>query len=196
MCDVLVSSTVRERAVDAIDKCVIGQHGRCTHLGIRIDIDGFEQLGVVVGEPGVFAIQENIVIAICLVPHHQSIILGAHIQIQFTLRYIDDDANVDIHETWLHHKEDSLATLQWRRFFAFVDGFGIEAHFRFDRQLTVTLMAINWTARVRITAFRALNHPTLLRRIFIRCARGIAFRIVSAIAFLTRHWVAGIAVTL
>lgn len=159
-----MSSTVCKRVVDAIGECVIGHHGRRAEFRIRIDIDGLEQFGMVVGEPCVFTIQKYIVISVRFARlHHQRIVLRTHVQIQLALRHIDDDSNVDVHESRLHHEKYGLATFERRRFLALVDGFCVEAHFRFDRQLFVALMAVDWIARVGITAFRTLHHPTLLR---------------------------------
>lgn len=83
----------------------------------------------------------------------ECIFLWAHVQVQFATCYIDDYSNIDVHEARLNHEESRLTIFQWLWFLALINGFRIKAHFRFNSDLLVALMAIDWISCIRFAAF-------------------------------------------
>lgn len=68
------------------------------------------------GTPIVSIIQKDLVKARRLVCfNNKGVILWRHEYIEFTLRHVDNDTYIDIHESWLNDKEHRLARLQSSR---------------------------------------------------------------------------------
>lgn len=76
-------------------------------------------------------------------------------------------------------------------------GLPVEAELVLDVDGLVALVAVARVAHVEVAALDALGAPALLRRVFAGdsgLARGVALRVVAAVALLARHRVARVAV--